>query len=190
MRVETLVCRSSLPAAAIQPCAGTSRQKRTRWRQRLVGWTECSSARRSSRAAGSRPATSISCVTGIDSSRRRRPSSRVTRRSATAPTRCLAGNDERHASAASTRTEQIPGNLLGECCRAGLRECPRVGQDEVEGRGISQLRGQRLSSPACQYRDAVYRLYPGWVVIECDDFAHGVRHRRLDALFQTGILDR
>ena len=34
-------------------------------------------------------------MTGIDSSRRRRPSSRATRRSATAPTRCLAQVEEK-----------------------------------------------------------------------------------------------
>jgi hypothetical protein len=36
----------------------------------------------------------------------------------------------------------------------------------------------------------VYRLDPGRVVIERDDFALGVRYRRLDAIFEFRIADR
>ena len=100
-----------------------------------------------------------------------------------------AGDDERHSSLPA-RIEQIPGDLPVERRGAVLGEGARVRQDEEEWRGPSQLRGQRLHIPAGQHRDVVYRLDPGRVVVESDDFAPGVRHCRLDTFFQTGIVDR
>jgi hypothetical protein len=100
-----------------------------------------------------------------------------------------AGDDERHSSLPA-RVEQIRGDLPVECRSTVLGERARVRQDEEEWRGRSQLRGQRRHIPAGQYRNVMYRLYSGRVVIEGDDFAPGLRHCRPDTFFQTWIVDR